>query len=125
KKSIDEIPVTISGLINGKFVKFTIELKNIFLEFITPRHAAVPKIAAIIDAQTAIINVLAAAWMICESLNKTPYQSSVQPFQIVLDLEALNEDKINKKIGEYKSTKTAPVKNFKILCSILLDLNNF
>ena len=57
-RSIMDTPVTISGLIMGRYVKFIIaDFIHLFMELI-PTAAAVPMIVAIREDTTAMIRVL-------------------------------------------------------------------
>ena len=105
KRSMREIPVTISAFNMGILVIPMTTVRERFFRFIMAIQAMVPTTVATRDAISAIAKVLNNACRISLFLNKAMYHFRVKPPHFALVLLALKDSTIRVAIGAYKNTK--------------------
>ena len=105
KRSIKEIPVTISALSMGILVMPIINVLVLFLRPVIAIAAIVPINVAIIDERRASINVVIKASIMEESDKSLAYHLKVKPPHLDLDFDALNDKTISTAMGAYKNMK--------------------
>ena len=99
KRSINEIPVTISAFNIGIFVIPIINVLAPFLRLVIAIAAIVPIKVEISADKTASSNVVTRAYIIEESERSFAYHWKVKPPHFALDFDLLNDKTINTSIG--------------------------
>ena len=105
KRSIKDIPVTISALSIGILVIPKSIVRIPFLKLIIAMAAIVPINVAIKDDNTASKRVVPKASMISESDKSLAYHLNVKPPHLERDFDSLNDNTIRTAIGAYKNMK--------------------
>jgi len=99
KRSISEIPITISALSMGILVSPIKTVRDFFFIPCMPMAARVPSMVAIRAESRAMISVVYRAFMIWLFWKSDLYQSMVNPPHFALVLEALKDRTMSVTIG--------------------------
>ena len=109
KRSIMEIPVTISAFKRGIFVAPRYIVWFFFFIALIPIAARVPMTVEITAASRVICRVVAKAVMIVSLWKHLLYHSSVKPPQVTREVELLKLKKMRTAIGRYKNIKISAI----------------
>ena len=108
KRSIREIPVTMSAFNIGIFVTPIINVRDMLLNDWIPMAPAVPIIVAIMAERSAIVNVVYRALIISAFWNKLAYHFKENPPHLADVFDELKERTINVIIGAYNRRRISP-----------------